>query len=93
MSCHCIKLNYLALEESYKFFPIMFEKKLCSKMQLGMLYLLNRTISAYSVHCFIYCNEQNNSSYIFDNWSHVLKYYYMSQDLLLPLQAEQVKKG
>lgn len=49
MSCHCIKLNYLALEESYKFFPIMFEKKLCSKMQLGMLYLLNRTISVYAL--------------------------------------------
>lgn len=48
-SCHCIKLSYLALEESHKFCPIMFEKSLSSKMQLGMLYLVNRTISGYAL--------------------------------------------
>lgn len=47
--CHYIKLSYLSLEKSHKFCPIMFEKRLSSKMQLGMLYLLNRKISAYAL--------------------------------------------
>lgn len=48
-SCHGIKLSYLDLEESYKFCPIMVEKRFHSKMQLGMLYLLERTISVYAL--------------------------------------------
>lgn len=86
MNCHHVLNSVISLWRSHTIFAPS-----CSVKNPAWNALLVKQHS-FSVR-LIYCNEQNNSSYTFDNQSHVLKHYYKSQHLILPLQAEHVKKG
>lgn len=90
MNCHHVLNSVMSLWRSYRSFAPSCLKKGSVKNPAWNALLVKQ--HSFSVR-LIYCNEQNNSSYTFDNQSHVLKHYYKSQHLILPLQAEPVKKG